>query len=189
MPNPPDPRLFGLHVGVVVDVADPRGLGRVKVRVPGLLEPHSAWAWPLGMPGGGAANRGLFFVPPVGAEVGVFLNQGSVDHPYYIAGNYGAPGGASEVPSPAKEAGARSPEVKVLETDLWRVTLDDRTEKRNLLVENKVTGDKVEFDGLTAGILVDAKAALVLKALGVINIEGGQVVINGRVVRPGTDPI
>jgi len=49
--------------------------------------------------------------------------------------------------------------------------------------------ERVEIDGLTAGILLDAKAALVLKAVGIVRIDGLQVVINGRPVRPGSDPI
>ena len=46
--------------------------------VPGILEPHSGWAWPLGTCGGGMRDRGFFAVPEVGAEVAVFFNQGEV---------------------------------------------------------------------------------------------------------------
>lgn len=184
-----EPRMYGMHVGVVVDNADPRGLGRVRLRIPGLIEQRSAWAWPLASPGGGQKDRGLFFPPANGAEVACWFKEGDIDRPYYVTAQWGAPGGTPEVPSPAKEAGARAIEVKVLETDRFRITWDDRPEKKNLLVENKETGDKVEFDGLTAGIQVEAKAALVLKAIGVVSIEGGQVVINGRVVAPTPDPI
>ena len=44
---PQDPRLFGLFIGYVTHRRDPEQLGRVRVCIPGLLEPHSAWAWPL----------------------------------------------------------------------------------------------------------------------------------------------
>lgn len=188
MPGEVDPRLFGLHVGYVTDRNDPKGLKRVRVRVPGLVEPASAWAWPLGTTGGGSPDRGGFITPAKGAAVGVLFHLGNVDHPYYLCGWWGRPGGSSEVPSPARE-GPATEDVHVLETDLWRVTMDDRPAKKSLVIENKETGDKLEWDGLAAGILLDAKVALVLKCVGVLNIQAGQVVINGRVVRPGTDPI
>jgi uncharacterized protein involved in type VI secretion and phage assembly len=184
-----DPKLFGLYTGEVVSNEDPLGLGRVRIRIPGLCEPYSAWALPLGMPGAGSADRGTFWPPAEKAEVGVLFKQGDVDQPYYLTANYGKPGGTSEVPGEAKTAGKDAPKVKVVETDVFRVTFDDRDTKKNLLIENKETGDQIEIDGLTAGIQVNAKAALVLKAVGVISIEGGQVVIQGRVVAPIPDPI
>lgn len=184
--------LLGLYVGEVVTNEDPRGLGRVRVRIPGLVEPASAWAWPLGMPGGGQRDRGFFFPPERGAEVGVFFKEGHVDLPYYLPANWGAPGGSSEVPEPAKSVTpvADVPKVKVLETGNWRITLDDRPgEKSVAVIENKTTGDRLEFDGNTAGILIEGKAAVSIKAIGVVSIEGLQVVINGRPVAPGSGPI
>lgn len=181
--------LYGLHLGVVCDNADPKGLGRVRVRIPGLCEPASAWAWPFGWSGAGGPDRGTFRPPPNGADVVVFFREGDVDHPYYAGGPFGRPGGVSEVPEPAKSAGPQAHRVAVHETDFWRVYADDRPASPYLAVENKVTGDRIEIDGKTAGIAVEAKAALKLKAIGVVSIEGLQVVINGRVVGPGPDPI
>ncbi|HEU4405503.1 MAG TPA: phage baseplate assembly protein V, partial [Polyangiaceae bacterium] len=71
-----DTRLLGLYIGYVTDRDDPERLGRVRLCIPGVLEPHSAWAWPLGTGGGGSKDCGFFAVPEVGAEVGVLFNQG-----------------------------------------------------------------------------------------------------------------
>jgi len=98
-----DTRLFGMYVGHVTDRKDPDKLGRVRVCVPGLLEPHSAWAWPLGTVGGGSKNRGFFAVPEEGAEVALFFNQGDVDKPYFISAHWGKPNGESEVPEEAQK--------------------------------------------------------------------------------------
>ena len=62
---------FGMYMGYVTERNDPEMLGRVKVCVPGFLEPESGWAWPLGTVGGGTKDCGFFAVPPVGAEVGL----------------------------------------------------------------------------------------------------------------------
>ena len=48
-----DTRLLGMYVGYVTHRRDPDRLGRVRVCIPGVVEPHSAWAWPLGTAGGG----------------------------------------------------------------------------------------------------------------------------------------
>lgn len=183
--TPPDPRLMGMFIGEVVKNDDPEGLGRVRVRIPGLIEPYSAWAWPMGL-GGGQKDRGLFLPPAERAEVAVWFKEGDVDHPWYLTANWGR----GEVPEPARSAGGQAHRVKVLETETWKIVLDDRPGADSLLyIVNKTTGDKIEFDGQTAGITVEGKAAVVIKAIGVVNIEGGQVVINGRVVAPIPDPI
>lgn len=79
-----DTRLPGMYVGYVTHRNDPEKLGRVRVCIPGVLEPHSAWAWPLGTAGGGFKDRGFFAVPEEGAEVAVFFNQGDVDQLFGI---------------------------------------------------------------------------------------------------------
>lgn len=89
-------RLDGLHVGEVVDREDPEGLGRVRVRIPGLVEPASAWAWPLGTLGGGSDRRGFFCVPEKGAEVGVLFHQGDVGKLFGISCPTAAPSSLEE---------------------------------------------------------------------------------------------
>lgn len=186
----PDHRLLGLHVGHVVDRADPLKLGRVRVRIPGLIQDASAWAFPLGTLGGGSDRRGFFAVPEDGAEVGVLFQEGDVERPWYLSGHWGSPGGATEVPGPARELSkTETPQVRVLETQRFVLVFDDRAGHEALRIEDKLSGDQIEFDGTALGMTVKATSALILKADGLINIEGTTVVINGRVVLPGGGPI
>jgi len=83
------PRYDSLFLGEVTDRDDPLHLGRVRVRVAGLLQPESSWAYPIGMMLG--IGQGLWAVPDVGSNVCVFCNQGDTQHPYYIPGPFGAP--------------------------------------------------------------------------------------------------
>lgn len=183
--KPADRRHYGMYIGEVVANDDPKALGRVRVKINGLISPYSAWAWPLGT-GGGNKDRGHFKPPSLHSEVAVWFKEGDIDYPWYLGANWGE----GEVPEPARSAGNEAFKVGVLETDTWKVVYDDRPGVNSILsVENKVTGDKIEFDGNTAGITVEGKAAVVIKAIGVVSIEGGQVVINGRVVAPSPDPI
>ncbi len=168
---------FGLYIGSVVDRDDPEQLGRVRVRVPGILEPASAWAWPLGTAGGGSKDRGLFAVPEVGAEVGVLFNQGDVDQPYYLAGHWGKPGGDSEVP---KEAQRVKPTNRVLATETFRIELDEADGTRGLRITNLKTQDVLELDAETNAVRIKGTTALVLEATGLVDIRGAIVQINGR---------
>jgi len=181
-----DPRYTGLYIGQVVDRADPERLGRVRVKVPGLVEPASAWAFPLGTVGGGSDRRGFFAVPEVGAEVGVLFHQGDVDHPYYLCGHWGKPDGATEVPEPMKSLSvADTPQVRAFETARFLLVFDDRAGHEALVIKDKRSGDQLELDGVGMGITIKGTAALILKADGVVSIEGTTVVINGRLVLPG----
>jgi hypothetical protein len=133
-----DARLHGLFVGYVADRNDPEQLGRVRCCIPGVVEPHGPWAWPLGTAGGGSRNRGLFSVPEVGAEVAVFFNQGSVDDPFYLTAHWGKPGGESEVP---EEARRTPPDNRVLATETFRVELDESRGGRKLKITNRKTDE------------------------------------------------
>jgi hypothetical protein len=186
----PDHRLLGLHIGHVVDRADPLKLGRVRVRIPGLIKDASAWAFPLGTLGGGSDRRGFFAVPENGAEVGVLFQEGDVERPWYLAGHWSLPGGATEIPGPARELSkTETPQIRVLETRRFVLVFDDRAGHEALRIEDKLSGDQIEFDGTALGMTVKATSALILKADGLINIEGTTVVINGRLVLSGTGPI
>jgi len=181
-----DTRLVGLYVGYVTKRDDEEQLGRVRVCIPGVLEPESAWAWPLGTGGGGSKDRGLFAVPEEGAEVAVFFNQGKEDAPYYLAAHWGKPGGDSEVPV---EAQRNPPDNRVFATKTFRIELDESEKSRKLKLTNKKTGDSLTFDAEDNTVTLEATTALTLKAVGAISIEAPLVTIAGRVVRPSADPI
>lgn len=181
-----DTRLYGMYLGFVVDRRDPEQLGRVRVRIPGVIEPASAWAFPLGTAGGGARDHGLFAVPPDGAEVAVFFHQGDVDAPWYLSAHWGRPGGQSEVP---EEARKDPPDDRVLATPTFRVELDESAGGRKLKLTNRQTGDHLVFDAETNTVALVATTALTLRAVGAVVIDAPHVTIAGRVVRPVPDPI
>jgi len=185
-----DPRYTALYIGQVVDRADPERLGRVRVRIPGLIEPASAWAFPLGTVGGGSDRRGFFAVPENGADVGILFHQGDPDHPHYLAGHWGKPDGVTELPEPARDlSAAETPEVRVFETGRFLLVFDDRAGREALVIKDKRSGDQLELDGAAMGITIKATSALILKADGLVSIEGTTLLLNGRLVLAGTKPI
>ena len=181
-----DTRLTGMYVGHVTHRNDPEGLGRVRVCIPGLVEPYGPWAWPLGTVGGGSKNSGFFAVPEEGAEVAVFFNQGDVDAPFYLCTHVGKPDGESEVP---EEAQVDPPDNRVFATETFRIELDERAGGKKLKLTNKRTGDALTFDAEDNTVTLQGTTAVTIKAVGTINLEAAQVYIAGRVVRPVAAPI
>lgn len=185
-----DLRFNALYDGVVTRNDDPLKIGRVKLRIPGLVEPESDWALPVGMPGAGEESVGFFSVPKVGAEVSCWFVQGDIDRPKYIAGHWGAPGGSGQAPSPIGAASAaEAPMIQCIETDRFLVVFDNRPGREKLELRDKLSGDGVAMDAFTRTMEVKSTVALTLKAIGAVKIEGIAVSINGRPVLPSGPPI
>ena len=181
------PRHYGLHIGYVTDRNDPEQLGRVRVCVPGLLEPHSGWAWPLGTSGGGSKNRGFFAVPEVNAEVALWFNQGDLSGDlFYLAAQWGKPGGENEVPTEAQKT---PPDNRVLATETWRVELDETAGARRFQITNLANGDASAFDAEKNTLVISATTSITIQALGAIQLVASHITLNGRVLRPVTDAI
>ena len=176
-----DTRLYGMYIGYVTQRDDPEGLGRVRVCIPGFIEPHSAWAWPLGTCGGGSKDRGFFAVPEVGAETAVFFNQGDPEAPHYISAHYGKPDGISEVP---EEAQVNPPDNRVIATETFRIEMDETDGSRKLKLTDRKTGSHLVFDSEENTITLQGTTAIVIRSEGGIYLEAPTINIGGRVVRP-----
>ncbi len=74
-----------LMVGIVTNNKDPKGWGRVKVRLPTLTEDHeSNWARIVAL--GAGQTRGFDWLPEVEDEVLVGFEHGDIHRPYVIGG-------------------------------------------------------------------------------------------------------
>jgi len=106
-------RYYGKYRAFVVDNADPEDRGRLRLKVPSVLneEVISGWALPC-VPYGGAPNQGFFFIPEVDAGVWVEFEGGNLDYPVWVGTYWGKPGGESEVPKPNDDTGAEEGSVQ-----------------------------------------------------------------------------
>lgn len=202
-----DLRLGGWpYEGIVTDVNDPDGVGRVRAMIPGVGP--SAWCRPISA-GGGAARRGAWMIPPVGATVLVWFVQGSPERPVYLGGYWGsAVSGAADDGSTGTEAPERvrdiptseRPSVAVVETADWAIVADSRSRAladdgtpvaevaSTLTVTHKPTGTKLEIDGAARAISLLADTILI-RAEGAVIIDGLTVSIADRSVRPSAGVI
>lgn len=177
----PGQKLLGLYEGPVVNNKDPKKLGRVTVRIPGLID-ETPWAFPLGW--GGAKQRGDWRPPPIGAEVGVMFKMGDPDHPRYILGYPGEGETPDEVQESSVEDAVKVPFVH--EGERWKFILDERPGKARIALIDKVTDDVIEIDGVGLGVHFKATSALSIECDGAVDIRGASVTINGRKVAPST---
>jgi hypothetical protein len=180
-------RFVALYVGVVVDNVDPEKLGRVRVEIPGLVEPKSAWAFPIGGAGGGGSKqRGGYDVPDKNASVAVLFHHGDLDHPYYFGGWHGK--GEQLTPVAAVSA-ADAIKIKAFETSRFLIVLDHRGGNESLLLKDKMTGDLLNITPtqtkLKSGSKVTVEAPQI--ELGGDGL-GGVPLVNGVVLGSGIDP-
>ena len=190
-------KFFGLQIGVVEQNDDPLGLGRVRARIPGVVQ-LTPWAPPLGAPGGGTRRRGWYDPPDVGADVGVLFKNGEPDVPYYLAAAWGAPDGHKETPGPVggyatpnHDTSPGTPEdidpkdahlVKAYETGSWVMIFDDRPGKERFLIENKKSGDHLLLDGANHRAELRVTSLLRVVVDGILRMEGASVTVNDRPV-------
>lgn len=157
--------------GVVVDNADPQTIGRVRVRVPGLIEPASGWAHPRGGAGSsGARGLGGYDVPPVGASVVVSFLAGNIDAPQYEGAWHGLDEKHSVVPADPKNAD----KVKVFESARFLIVLNGVGGSEELLVKDKSTGDLISM----------TPSKLQVKSSSQVEIDAPSVSVGGPAALP-----
>jgi hypothetical protein len=172
-------RLVGKYAGHVVNNQDPLKLGRITVLIPGLMEPESGWCRPS-MPGGGSANRGFFAPPAQGAWVFVTFEKGNPNYPVYEFGNWGS-GETANFHKGDGVSNDEAPQVPEILFGDWRMTFDTRSGKRILrLKDDSVPDFRIEMDGESKAITIEAPAGIVLKSKGAIVMDAPGIIQNGR---------
>jgi len=183
--DPRDARLMGMLGGVVTDRKDPLGLGRVRVKIPGLFEPMGIWALPQG--GGGGRNSGFFSVPQLDADVNVWFRNGDPDAPYYMASSWGtgeAPAESEDGPVPL------DPDNHVWSFPGFRMEWNTGGGVQKFRITNQKTGDTITMDQASNEILIKGTTRVVIESDGEINLNATMITIGGRPVKVGIpDPI
>jgi uncharacterized protein involved in type VI secretion and phage assembly len=186
-----DNRWLGIYDGFVFDNLDPLLIGRVRVGVPGLIEPCSDWALPVGSAGAGSDARGLWCIPTVGSNVSVMFVEGDPDQPRYFAGPWGAPKNEPHSPTFVRELSPSDAiQIAGIETKRWAIVFDDRAGQETLIVRDRLNPENsISIDGRQQTVRISGTVGVEIKSTGVVKIDALQVVINGRIVLPSGNPI
>lgn len=173
------------YEGFVVERNDPKGMGRVRVRLPGVWIPHGPWCPVVGSRYGGS-DKGWSGIPPEGALVLVFFVGNNISKPRILGGHFGM----DELPEGTVYT--NDGDAKVFEDERVRVLVDSRPTTTSLRVTDLATNGvvlDVDLDiaggqiGLTAGL------GILLKTVGAFRVQAGSIMLGDRLVLKGGKPI
>jgi hypothetical protein len=171
--------LNGDYAAVVFDNEDPRGLGRIRATIDGIVDqPATGWLYPAAM--GAGPGIGAWMVPEKGSDVVVRFFLGNPDEGYYYGGSWPT----TSVPA---ETEGGSPRIWVIARKRYAIILDDKNETAALIDRETGGGFRLTRDGLKVDI--GATADLSITAGGSITIDAPVVTINGRDVLTSILPI
>ncbi len=102
-------RFYGKYEGVVTNVEDPLGIGRIRARVPAVLGEHAESGWALPCAPFCGRERGFFFLPQRDDTVWVEFAAGDPSRPIWTGGFWGAPTSAGGKGDLAKKTGKEVP--------------------------------------------------------------------------------
>ena len=174
-------RWFGVFVGLVTDIKDPDGLGRVKITLP--WSPDAAgsrfevWARMATLMGGN--NRGSWFIPDTNDEVLVAFEAGDPRHPYVLGGLWNG----SDAPPDSMDGSGQNNRKVLRSRNGVKITLDDQNGQEKLILETP-GGQKVTLqDGPGSIEIVDANGnSIKLEASGITVQSSAKVTIQASTV-------
>ena len=172
---------YGVYVAQVVDISDPDGQGRVRVKLPWSPDSadseYQAWARIATMMAGG--DRGTWFIPDVGDEVLVAFNAGDTRHPYVIGGLWNG----QDAPPESMDSAGNNHLKTICSRNGVRVTLNDENGQESLTLETPGGQSVVLKDGPGAIDIVDSNGNSVKLATTGITVEAsGKVTISASLV-------
>jgi|LGOV01.1.fsa_nt_gb uncharacterized protein involved in type VI secretion and phage assembly len=179
-------KIYGVVVGIVRDIKDPKGLGRVKVDFPWLAEEaeavaissdedraHSYWARIATLMAG--KGRGTYFVPEVDDEVLVAFEHGDPDRPFVI----GMLWNAEDTPPESMDGEGKNHVRSIHSRSGHVITMDDNVDdqKAKLTVRSQ-GGHQIVLDDDSG----QGKVELKTKAGHVITMDdaGGTVTLSDK---------
>jgi len=153
-------RYYGKYRGIVTDNNDPDDLGRVKAKVPRLLnDEETGWALPA-FSYGGLSEQGFFAVPDINAGVWVEFEGGDLSYPIWTGTWYSS----GSIPESAK------PAQKVLKTQSGhKMILDDDGGSIEITDSN---GNTVTMDSNQIKIAVGQASTIVIDAPTIDLVDG-----------------
>ncbi|MFT3767548.1 MAG: phage baseplate assembly protein V [Minicystis sp.] len=161
-------RLFGVVAGVVSDITDPEKRGRVKVKLPWLLdnkgkEHVTSWARVVA-PGAGGNGRGLLLPLKLDDEVLVAFAFGNPEQPYVIGGLWNKE--TDKPPTYPFEDGEPnvSPDKRLLRSESGHtVVLDDTKDAEKITIADKGGKEMIELDVKNGKLSITADKELSIK--------------------------
>ncbi len=166
------PRVDGVVLGVVTNVSDPDGRGRVKLRFPWLSEDYeSDWARVVQL--GAGDKRGLMLLPEVNDEVLVTFEHGDTRRPYVLGGLFN---GVDAPPfADAVDGGAGVVQTRGLRSRKGHeLIFSDADGKERIEVRTKDRKVTVVLDATDGAVRIEAEGDVSVTAKGNATVTAGK---------------
>jgi uncharacterized protein involved in type VI secretion and phage assembly len=169
----PSLQLHGVMTGIVSDIVDPDGQGRVKVKLPWLAEDVEVWARIAMLAAG--PNKGTWFIPETDDEVLVAFENGDPRRPYVLGVLWN---GVDSPPESMDGAGNNYKKV-VCSKNAVKITLDDTDGQEQLILETPGGQKLTLHDGPGSVTIEDSNGNSVkLEAAGITVTASAKVTVN-----------
>jgi len=177
-----DFRIYGAVTGIVQDIKDPNGLGRVKVDFPWLAEKkedtvsidgkdartHSYWARIATLMAGG--ERGSYFIPEIDDEVLVVFEHGALDRPCII----GVLWNKKDKPPETMDADGKN-DIRAIHTRSGhKLIFNDSKDKPSITIEDNSGRNFIVIDTKENAMTIESAGDLTINAGGKITIKAGK---------------
>jgi hypothetical protein len=178
-------RDFGLYLGLVEAVDDPKKQGRVRVTIPGVIEPGK-WAL-VAMPGS-PFSGGLFVVPPLKSQVLVGFLQGDWTQPV-VLGGFAPPAGTGGFRASLDKADL--PDFATLENKDFIIVLGKKGTSAPYIDITSRGEPKVNItlDAETGAVELNGGTAVTIKAGGQVRIDAPVIALGNRPVLQNGEPL
>jgi uncharacterized protein involved in type VI secretion and phage assembly len=185
-------RLYGAYPAVVVDIKDPDGQGRVKIKLPWAPDmgggSYQVWARLAVLMAGN--NRGTWIIPDPNDEVLVFFEGGDPRRPYVV----GMLWNGQDTPPESMDGNGNNFKKTIRSRNGVKITIDDSDGSESITLETpggqKATlkdgpgtielqdsnGNDIKTD--PSGITVRAAADLTVQCGGSVTVNGLSVTVN-----------
>lgn len=179
----------GPAIGIVSDVNDPEGQGRVRVQLP-WLDDNFVSPWARTVHVGAGPQRGSLVMPEVGDEVLVVFEQGDVNSPFVLGGLYNGKDKPPANGPPLIDSGSgavnsrslvsrRGHHIDLIDKDSDSgITLQTDDGKLVLTLDAAGTKVLVHSDGT---ILIEGKQGITLDAgQSNLDLKGNQIALSAK---------
>jgi uncharacterized protein involved in type VI secretion and phage assembly len=186
-------RIDGLMVGIVSNINDADGLGRIRVKLPtlgGSEEIESFWAR-VAMPMAGP-QRGMMFYPEVNDEVLVGFEDGDPAHAVVVGSLWG---GRDKPPLASADLQASGKiKQRIIKTKVGHeILIEDTQGSEKIQIKDKIgaivlldsnskfihvkdsAGNEIKLDGQGNSVLVKSKGAMTIEATNALTIKAASI--------------
>ena len=165
IPSEINARFYGVTVGVVTNIKDSEGLGRIKVKFPWLSsDDESPWARVLTPMAGN--DRGFYFLPEVDDEVLVAFEHGDMAFPYIL----GSLWNGKDKPPEKNDDGKNNKRV-IKSRSGHMIVLDDTENQEKIVIEDKTGKNKITIDCENNAMIIQVEKELTIEAKGKVSMK------------------